>query len=211
MAIMLQNRIIANWSRYKRDFLWRHNPNPYKIMIAEFLLQRTKADQVEPVYKKFLMQYPTISHLSKSKSKSVAKYTNSLGLHGRYKKIMASAKYVENELSGNFPNTQKEMLKIPGVGDYVTGAILAVCNNSADYVIDSNIARFINRYYSLGLKGEIRRKKIIIEKAKKLFKTKNQRDLLFALLDYTALICKPIKPDCEKCIFKKCKTSCSKS
>ena len=207
----LQNKIISNYLFYYRDFIWRHNVTPYGIMIAEFMLQRTKADQVEPVYKKFLKQYPTILHLAKAKGKSVAKYTNSLGLHGRYKKFLAASRYIIKELNGEFPKTQKEMLQIPGVGDYVAGAVLAVCNNSADYVIDSNIARFINRYYGLGLTGEIRRKKIIIEKAKKLFKTKNQRDLLFALLDYTALVCKPIKPDCEKCIFKKCKASCSKS
>ena len=178
-------------------------------MVAEFMLQRTKADQVEQVYKRFLIQYPTINRLAKAKEKSVAKYTNSLGLHGRYKNFIAAAKYVVNELNGEFPKTQKEMLEIPGVGDYVAGAVLAVCSNSADYVIDSNIARFINRYYRLGLTGEIRRKKIIIEKSKKLFKTDNQRDLLFALLDYTALVCKPIKPDCDRCIFNKCKSSCS--
>ncbi len=178
------------------------------MMVAEFMLQRTKAEQVEPVYKKFLKQYPTVYNLAKAKSKSVAKYTNSLGLHCRYKKFLDAAKYIVDELKGEFPKTQKEMLKIPGVGDYVAGAVLAVCSNNADYVIDSNIARFINRYYGLGLKGEIRRKKIIIEKAKKLFKTDNQKDLLFALLDYTALVCKPIKPDCDKCIFNKCKTNC---
>ena len=58
-----------------------------------------------------------------------------------------------------FPELEKEMLKIPGVGNYVAGAVLAVCYNSAEYVVDSNIARFINRYYGLGLTGEIRRKK----------------------------------------------------
>ena len=202
-------KIVSNWLFYRRDFLWRHKPSAYKIIIAEFMLQRTKAEQVEPVYKKFLEQYPTVFHLAKAKSRSVSKYTSQLGLHWRSKHFLASAKYIVKELKGKFPRTQKEMIKIPGVGDYVAGAVLAICYNSAEYVVDSNIARFINRYYGLGLTGEIRRKKVIVEKAKKLFKTKNQRDLLFALLDYTALVCKPIKPDCEKCIFKKCKTSCS--
>ena len=179
-------------------------------MIAEFMLQRTKADQVEPVYKKFLQQYPDIKSLAKAKLKSVQRYTTSLGLHKRAPNFINSAKYIVSKLKGKFPKTRIELIKIPGVGDYVGGAISAVCFNKADYVIDSNIARIINRYYNLQLTGEIRRKKIIIKKAKKLFNTKNQRDLLFALLDYTALVCKPIKPDCEKCIFKKCKTNCSK-
>jgi len=186
---------------YKREFLWRIFSEPYKILIAEFMLQRTKAEQVEPVYKAFLKQYPTIAHLSKARPLSVAEYTNKLGLHWRYKHFITSAKYITKELNGEFPRMQKDMLKIPGVGDYVAGAVLAVCYNSADYVIDSNIARFINRYYGIGLEGEIRRKKIIIDKAKDLFNTHDQRNLLFALLDYTALICKPHNPACDKCIF----------
>ena len=172
------------------------------------MLQRTKADQVEPVYKKFLRQYPTIKHLATGKSKSISKYTNSLGLHGRYKKFLDASKFIIKELGGKFPKTQQELRIIPGVGEYIAGAIAAVCFNKADYVIDSNIARFINRYHNLELSGEIRRKKIIIEKAKKLFNVKDQKIFLFTLLDFTAIICKPTNPKCKICILvKNCRYS----
>ena len=203
MKQSVQNLIIDAWKKYKRHYSWRKKPNAYKILIAELMLQRTKANQVEPVYKKFLLQYPTIKSLSYARSKSVAKYTNSLGLHGRYKKFIDAGKFVITEFGGIFPKTREELIKIPGVGDYVGGAISAVCFNKADYVIDSNVARFINRYYNLNFSGEIRRKKIIIEKAKRLFKIKDQRKLLFAILDFTALVCKPSKPLCYECILKK--------
>lgn len=206
MKSNVQNSIVSNWKFYKRHYPWRIKPGAYKIMIAEFMLQRTKADQVEPVYKKFLQQYPTIKHLSKAKAISVSKYTNSLGLHGRYKKFIDAGKFVITKLDGKFPKSQAALKKIPGVGDYVAGAISAVCFNTADYVIDSNIARFINRYYNLNLNGEIRRKKTIIEKAKKLFVHNDQRNLLFAILDFTALICKPTKPICFECpVRRNCK------
>lgn len=167
------------------------------------MLQRTKADQVEPIYRKFLNQYPTIEHLSKAKSKSVSKYTSGIGLHWRHKHFLSAAKYIIKNLDGKFPETREELIKIPGVGDYIGGAISAVCFNRADYVIDSNIARFINRYYNLNLAGELRRKKIIIEKAKRLFRTNDQRKFLFAILDFTAIICKPVKPICSECFLKK--------
>ncbi len=175
-------------------------------MVAEFMLQRTKAEQVEPVYKKFLQQYPDIKSLSKAKLKSVEKYTASLGLHKRAPNFINASKFIVSKLNSKFPKTRIELLNIPGVGDYVGGAISAVCFNKADYVIDSNIARLINRYFNLQLTGEIRRKKIIIEKAKKLFKVKDQKTFLFSILDFTALICKPIKPLCFQCpIKKRCK------
>lgn len=190
---------------YHRMFLWRVSDSSYKIMIAEFMLQRTKAEQVEPVYKKFIKHYPDIISLSKARIKSVEKYTASLGLHKRASNFVAAAKFIVKNYNGVFPSNRKDLLEIPGVGDYVAGAIMAVCFNNADYVIDSNIARFINRFYALKLTGEIRRKKIIIEKSKELFKVKDQRTFLFALLDFTALICKPINPLCSSCpLSNKC-------
>lgn len=199
-------RITINHDKYLREFFWRRFFNPYEIMIAEFMLQRTKAEQVEPVYKSFLEQYPDIKKLSKAHINSLKKYTQSLGLHKKASVFKEAARFVVVNFDGKFPITKQELLKIPGVGDYVAGAIQAVCFNNAEYVIDSNIVRFINRYYGMELTGEIRRKKEIIEKAKELFKVKDQRKFLFSLLDFTALICKPITPACLKCpVNSECK------
>lgn len=196
---MVNRKLIQNWKLYKRDFFWRHNPTPYKIMIAEFMLQRTKAEQVEPVYKKFLKKYSGIYKLAKAKEVEVCSFTNNLGLHKRGKNFLLAAKYIVEHYLGTFPEDRQALLKIPGIGDYVAGAILTVCFNKPEYVIDANIARFINRYYGLHLKGEIRRKKEIIEKAKKLFNYSDTRNLLFALLDFAALICTPRKAKHEQC------------
>lgn len=175
-------------------------------MIAEFMLQRTKADQVLPVYEKFLEKYPDIISLSKAKLSTVSKFTKNLGIHWRAKNFIAASKFILKKYNGRFPNTRNELLEIPGVGEYVAGAIQAVCYNNTEFVIDSNIARFINRFYGLNMTAEIRRKKIIIEYARKLFKVENQRKFLFAILDFTALICKPINPLCHNCPLRnKCR------
>ena len=199
----IAHRLVQNWKLYRRDFLWRHDPSPYKIMVAEFMLQRTKAEQVEPVFKNFLTRYPDLCKLAKAREKSVARFTNNLGLHKRGKNFTLAAKYIVKHYQGAFPSGRQALLGIPGIGDYVAGAILAVCFNKPEYVIDANIARFINRYYGLGLKGEIRRKKQIVDKAKKLFNYSDTKNLLFALLDFTALVCKPLKPLHENCLLRK--------
>jgi A/G-specific adenine glycosylase len=182
-----------------RRHSWRHKPTPYRIMIAEFLLQRTKASQVEPVYKKFIAKYPNVERLAKAKSSSVSKFTENLGLHKRSENFIKAAKFIDENYSGRFPHDRERLLEIPGIGDYVAGAILTVCFNKPEYVIDSNIARFINRCYGLNLSGELRRKKQIINIAKQLFNYPNTRDLLFALLDFTSFYCQPSRPDHKKC------------
>ena len=185
-----------------RDFPWRHTKDPYRIMIAEFMLHRTKAEQVVPVYLEFIEKYPDIEILARTNFKDIKKVTEHLGLHWRAKHFSEAAKYIIENHNGKFPEDYGKLREIPGAGEYVAGAISTVCFNKPAPVVDSNIARFINRYFGLNLSGEIRRKKKIVELSAKLFEYENPGDLLFAIVDFTSLICKPVKPLCGKCPLK---------
>ena len=198
----IREQILKWYHRHGRDFPWRHTKNPYKIMIAEFMLHRTKAGQVVPVYNDFIKKFPDINSLARAKPEEVLSVTRHLGLHWRGRHFIESAKYIVNQLNGKFPNDYDKLRKIPGVGEYIAGAIVTVCFNKPAPVVDSNIARFINRYRGLNLKGEIRRKKEIVEIAGKLFSCKKPGELLFSLVDFTALICKPRNPECRSCPLK---------
>ncbi|MCP4129569.1 MAG: DNA glycosylase [bacterium] len=202
MSLYIDNKLLLWFKINKRSFPWRETREPYLIMIAEFMLHRTKAEQVAPVYKDFINNYPDLKLLANAKKSNIIKVTEHLGLHWRSEHFIESAKYIIKNYEGNFPSEREDLLKIPGIGDYIAGAILTVCFNKKEYVVDSNIARFINRYYGLQLSGEIRRKKIIIEKARCLFDTEQPGRFLFAILDFTAMICKPRKPECDICVLK---------
>ena len=189
-----------------RDFPWRHTKDPYKIMIAEFMLHRTKAEQVVPIYLEFIEKYPDIETLARADFNEIKKVTEHLGLHWRARHFSEAAKYIIENNNGKFPEDYDKLREIPGAGEYVAGAISTVCFNKPAPVVDSNIARFINRYFGLNLSGEIRRKKKIVELSAKLFEYENPGDLLFAIVDFTSLICKPLKPLCDKCPLKnKCR------
>lgn len=183
----------------RRDFPWRNFSNPYLIMIAEFMLHRTRAEQVVPIYEAFIEKYPGVESLANADEEEIEKVTEHLGLHWRSAHFIKAARYVLDNYNGEFPDNRKDLLKIPGIGDYVAGAILTICYNKPEYVLDSNIARFINRYYGLNLEGEIRRKKRIVDLAKKLFDTRESGTFLFAILDFTFKVCKPRNPQCNNC------------
>ena len=58
-------RRLLTWAKHNlRDYPWRITEDPYSILVAEFLLQRTDADTVLPIYKVFLTQYPTLNELA---------------------------------------------------------------------------------------------------------------------------------------------------
>lgn len=124
----VQNKLIENHSLYYyRDFIWRHDITPYRILIAEFMLHRTKAEQVEPVYREFLKTYPDIETLAEVTYGEISSVTKNLGLHWRAQHFLDAAVYIRDEWNSVIPDKRKELLTIPGVGDYVAGAILTVC------------------------------------------------------------------------------------
>ena len=185
-----------------RDFPWRHTKDPYKIMIAEFMLHRTRADQVVPVYQDFIKKYSDIITLACAKPVEVNKVTEKLGLHWRGRHFIESAKFIKDKFKGRIPDSRDKLLSVPGIGEYVAGAILTIVFNRKEWLIDSNIARFANRFYGFNLNGELRRKRELIKISKKLYQTTRSGHFTFALLDFSTLVCKPAKPVCNSCIIK---------
>lgn len=197
----IRNKLFKWYRINGRDFPWRYTKDPYRIMIAEFMLHRTKAEQVVPVYSEFIKKYPDIKSLTVADINEIKRVTKHLGLHWRSQHFLTSAKYIVEKYQGIIPENPEEILKIPGIGDYIAGVIMIICFNKIYPVVDSNIARFLNKFFNLDFKGEIRRKKEIIRLSESLFNSHKKAELLFALIDFCSLICKPIKPLCLKCLF----------
>ena len=202
MEDVIRKKVLKWYEKNGRDFPWRHIKEPYKIMIAEFMLHRTRAKQVLPVYQDFIKKYPDIKSLAMAKPEKIKEVTRHLGLHWRAGHFIESAKFLLNTFDGKFPDREEELLKIPGIGEYIARVILTVCFDKPAPVVDSNIARFTNRFYNLNLAGEIRRKKKILEKARILFECNNPGQFLFAIVDFTSMICKPLNPLCDNCYLK---------
>jgi len=48
-------RTLLQWFEINsRDFPWREEYDPFKVLVSEILLQKTKAENVVPVYNKFI-------------------------------------------------------------------------------------------------------------------------------------------------------------
>lgn len=200
---------IINWhqSNY-RNYPWRSEPTPYNVMIAEFMLQRTRADQVVPVYTKFIKSYPDVKSLAVANLKEIERLLKPLGLYWRAAHFKKAAEYILEYFKGEIPSNRNDLLKIPGIGEYIAGAILAIAYNQGTIIVDSNIARVLNRYYGLKLEGEIRRKREIEKLSEELFTDNPPKEMLLAIIDLSALICVPTNPKHNICPLRyTCKSS----
>lgn len=120
-------------------------------------------------------------------------------------------KLVAREIMGKYgrvPETREELTALPGVGDYVAGAVLAVAFKKTEWMVDSNIVRIFKRYFGVDTSREGRRDTHIIEMAKVYVKGQDPRGANLALVDFSALICTPRNPKCQSCpVEPNCKFS----
>jgi A/G-specific adenine glycosylase len=177
------------------EFPWRTTQNKWHALVAEIMLQRTRAEQVVPVYIRFSDKYQTPSDYLKNPD---ADMLAPLGLKWRTDKLTLLAKQLNQK---QIPSDKIGLLQLHGVGPYIASAYLSLHLNIRDYIIDSNIVRLYGRYFGFQTNGETRRKKWFIELADTLTPKLKFRNYNYGLIDYTRIICKP-RPDCTVCILK---------
>ena len=109
------------------------------------------------------------------------------------------AQQILSEYGGKIPDTERDLLKLKGVGHYTANAVLAFAYGKCVPVVDSNIARVLRRYFNLENKKPAYADRDLWALAKKVLPLTNCREYNYGLLDLAALICHPKNPECEKC------------
>jgi A/G-specific adenine glycosylase len=190
-------RRLIKWGRANYvAFPWRRAGRTFHALIAEVLLQRTRAEQVVPVYQQLCVSYPSASSLSNAPPSEIRTLLSPLGLHWRIPLIQRLAAQLRDLSS--VPLNRAALCELPGVGDYASAAFLSLhCGRRAS-IVDSNVVRLYGRLFGFTVDGETRRKKWFRELAAEMMPARHHRDYNYALLDFTRAICRP-KPLCESC------------
>ena len=144
-------RVIFSWWKLnKRDLPWRHTHDPYKILVSECMLQQTQVGRVIQKYQHFIQQFPTIHILAQASLAEVIICWKGLGYNRRAKFLLQTAKILENNYKGIFPDDEKSLLALPGVGIYTARAILVFAFQKDVAMVDTNIRKIITTYFFAG-------------------------------------------------------------
>ena len=201
---MIFSKILNHWySNNKRELPWRQTTNPYFIWLSEIILQQTQVNQGLPYYMSFIEEFPTVYELAKADESKVLKLWQGLGYYSRARNLHHTAKYIVEDLDGEFPDNYEDLLKLKGIGDYTASAIASICYNEATAVVDGNVYRVLSRYF--GIETPINTTKGFKEfklLAQKLMDTINPADYNQAIMEFGAVQCKPQNPFCENCPFQ---------
>jgi A/G-specific adenine glycosylase len=194
--------ILSNWGEKNcRVFPWRQTRDPYVILVAEIMLQRTRAEQVLPVFNSFIKKYPDPRALSASSIENIKSSIISLGLEKRAKGLKIMAGQIVSRYSGKVPENEKDLLSLYGVGNYIANAVLCHAYGHRVPTVDANFARVVKRVFSLKAKDPLQKDRNIWSFARRVLSHagSNFRLVNLAIIDLASLICTPRDPKCPEC------------
>jgi len=195
-----QSSLLHWYARHKRDLPWRRNPDPYRVVVSEFMLQQTRVETVLPYYERFLRTFPTLQSLARASLQSVLKVWAGMGYYARARNLHAAARAILYRHAGMIPPTKQELLSLPGFGPYIAGAVASIAFNEPVAALDGNVKRVVSRV--LGLREEIstsRQKKMLGNSVGELIPSGRASDFNQALMDLGARVCVPKQPRCPEC------------
>ena len=203
------DRLVSWYRENRRDLPWRKDRDPYGIWLSEIMLQQTRVEAVVSYYERFRRQYPDVESLAKADEETLLRLWEGLGYYSRVRNMKKCAQVLMERYNGALPKDKEEMMKLPGIGSYTAGAVLAIAYGLPEAAVDGNVLRVLSRLFAI--RDDIRDPQLKKELEKTItdFYQNNGisdpeyiSDLTQALMELGATVCLPNgKPLCERCPF----------
>jgi A/G-specific adenine glycosylase len=192
---------LLNWfAAEARDLPWRRDRTPYRVWLAEVMLQQTQVDTVVPYYEHFLARFPTVAALAEARLEAVLKLWEGLGYYARARNLHAAARQIVAEHGGQIPDTFETLLTLPGVGRYTAGAVASIAFGRDVPAVDGNVRRALARVFAI--REDVSRSAVQREMealATRLLPPGQAGAFNEALMELGATVCTPRAPRCDRC------------
>ena len=196
----LQKALPRWFSRFGRELPWRETSDPYRIWISEVMLQQTTVTAVKPYYERFLARFPDVTALAFAEEQEVLRLWEGLGYYSRGRNLHKSARIVVEQFQGEFPQSVDGLRQLPGIGQYVAGAVASFAFDLPAPIVEANTLRLYCRL--LGFLGDPRNsagQQRLWKFAESILPRKSPGDFNQALMDLGATVCTVANPECPRC------------
>lgn len=201
-AETIPQALLAWYDNHARKLPWRASPgsplpDPYRVWLSEVMLQQTTTAAVAPYFAEFTRRWPTVAALAAEDDAAVMAAWAGLGYYARARNLLACARAVD-ALGGRFPDTEKGLRALPGLGQYTAAAVAAIAFGRRAVVVDANVERVVARLFAIDapLPGA---KPAIYAAAEGITPEARAGDFAQAMMDLGATICTARNPRCLLC------------
>ncbi len=197
-------RALLRWfEEHGRAFPWRADADLYRRVIAELLLQRTRAETVSAFFEAFIARFPSWEVMAEASIGEIGEFLQPIGLWRRRSESLTALAKAMVERRSLFPATREELQALPGVGQYVANAILLFSVGQAEPLLDVNMARVLERVFGPRRLVDIRYDPYLQSVARHVVQGKRAAEVNWAILDLAAEVCTPKYPQCRECPIRK--------
>lgn len=196
----VQTKLLAWYRSHTRDLPWRKTKEPYRIWVSEVMLQQTRVETVIPYYERWIKVFPDIQSLASSNEEQVLKLWEGLGYYQRALNLYRAAREINHKKQTTLPESVVELKKLPGIGEYIAGAVASIAFGKKEPALDGNGIRVISRL--VGFTGSVnpsKNKRHLRSILRDLLPAQCPGDFNQAVMDLGSLICVPEKPGCSAC------------
>lgn len=187
---------MLGWARPRlRDLPWRRSRDPWRVLVAEVMLQQTGVARVLERYERFCARFPTPEACAAAPAGAVIEEWRGLGYNRRALHLHAAARRIA--AAGEFPTTLEGLLELPGVGPYTARAVLSLAFERDVGVVDTNVGRLLAR-----LAGHRHTRAEAQEMADRLVPAGQAWLWNQALFDLGATVCTRRAPACAQCALR---------
>ena len=191
--------LLAKWyAAGHRDLPWRRTSDPYRIWVAEVMLQQTRAQAAIPYYERFLERFPSVEFLAAALEEEVLAAWSGLGYYSRARNLRLAARRVAE--AGAFPGDFEAIRALPGVGDYTAAAVASIAFGLPHAVLDGNVLRVVARVEDDAADiASARTRERFRAVAQGWLDPKQPGQFNQALMELGATVCVPKNPLCPVC------------
>ena len=194
-------RLVA-WQKKsgRRDLPWQNTRDPYRIWLAEIMLQQTQVATVIPYYERFLAAFPDVASLAAAPIERLLEHWSGLGYYRRAHLAHRAAQAVVAEHRGRFPRTAAVLATLPGIGRSTAAAIAAFATGARGAILDGNVKRVLARHRGIaGFPGDTKVERRLWQHAEALLPEREIATYTQALMDLGATVCLRARPRCDAC------------
>ncbi len=179
---------------------WRETGDPFRILMSELMLVRTRADLVVEVYREFIERYDGPVALASAPPGEVERLVEPLGLLKRLPYYRQAARYLVEHHAGAVPANREDLKRVPGVGPYTADAVLAFAFDLPRVPADVNVLRWLSRLTGLPMTHASKGSAELRSLMPNLEPLGGRK--AYKLLDFTRDVCRSRRPRCDKCPVK---------
>src|SRR5512138_3992841 len=147
----LRRRLLAWWDAGHRPLPWRYPQraaDPYRVWLAEVMLQQTQVRTALPYYARFVARFPTLEALAAAGEDEVLALWSGLGYYARGRNLLAAAREARAR-HGGLPPSLEALRALPGFGPYTAGAVASIAFAIPAAAVDGNVVRVLARLFAV--------------------------------------------------------------